>query len=46
MTTDLREFALERCRAGAQLAAALWYSAWTQSAKVTLPEWHKGARAE
>ena len=41
---DLREFSLERCRAGASLAATLWYAAWAQSAKVTLPPWHRAAQ--
>jgi hypothetical protein len=38
---ELREFCLERCRAGASFTAALWYSAWVQSGKVELPEWRK-----
>ena len=38
---DVREFGLERCRAAASFTASLWYSAWAQSAKVKLPEWHK-----
>lgn len=39
----VRAFALERCRAGAQLTAALWYSAWVRSGRMELPEWHRWA---
>jgi hypothetical protein len=33
-TEESRKFILERCRAGAQFTADLWYSAWLQSAKM------------
>jgi hypothetical protein len=39
----VRAFTLERCRAGAKLTAALWYSAWVRSGKMELPEWHRWA---
>jgi len=41
----VRAFTLERCRAGARLTAALWYSAWVRSGKMELPEWHRWAKA-
>ena len=34
-TAESRKFILERCRAGAQLTADLWYTAWLRSA--TMP---------
>jgi hypothetical protein len=33
-TDESRKFILERCRAGSQFTADLWYSAWLQSAKM------------
>jgi hypothetical protein len=36
-TPESRAFILERCRAGAQLTADLWYSAWLRSAKLPAP---------
>jgi len=37
---EVRGLALERCRAGAELTAALWYSAWVDSAGLQLPDWY------
>jgi hypothetical protein len=36
-TPESRQFILDRCRAGAQLTADLWYSAWLRSAKMPKP---------
>ncbi len=36
---DVRALARESCRAGAQLTAKLWYSAWVASTEMELPEW-------
>lgn len=36
-TADSRAFILDRCRAGAQFTADLWYSAWLRSAKLPPP---------
>jgi hypothetical protein len=35
-TAESRQFILHRCRAGAQLTADLWYTAWLRSA--TMPK--------
>jgi hypothetical protein len=36
-TEESRKFILERCRAGAQFTADLWYTAWLRSAKMPKP---------
>jgi len=37
----VRSLALECARAGAELTATVWYSAWVNSGRVELPEWYR-----
>jgi hypothetical protein len=43
---EVRALALDCCRTSALLTARMWYSAWVNSAKVKLPEWHGQRMAE